>query len=265
MREPTKRCQFCDSRMATNKMQCPSCMMLQGGVQISQKDETVLLKDVSESTETRIETGPWDKAFSGGMLAGRVWLIGGGPGAGKSTLMLQLCNAFIKQFQKETLYIAAEETGGQIRSRAVRLEAPFLLDRLRLLPIGANGDIGEMLVRHKPCFAVVDSVSKLTKDLEEQAEIIDRLKTYAITLGIPVFVVAHISKESDFAGIMKLQHNPDALFTFFSADDGTRTLFVEKNRDGQAQIRMAFGMTEKGLFSMLCNVCKENVYMCTCA
>lgn len=265
----TKPCVYCEARMHVDKTQCPSCLSWQRNTVIRSIDETMLLSEVNDANEARITTGPWDDAFGGGMLGGRVWMIGGGPGAGKSTLLTQLSDAMATQSQKETLYIAAEENGPQIKSRAKRLglKSPHLI---RLLPMGSRMNIGEVLKQRKPALAVIDSVSTLVADLDEQCRLAEAMKSYATMLNIPIWLISQITLEGDFAGKVKLQHAVDALFTFYADDTGVRSLFVEKNRDGQAQIKQAWAMRRKGepqegmLYPVMCESGQHNLYMCTC-
>ena len=264
-----KQCVYCEAMMHVDKAQCPSCLSWQRNIVVRSLDETVLLSDVDDTNDIRMPTGPWDDAFGGGMLTGRVWMIGGAPGAGKSTLMTQISDAIATLTNRETLYIAAEENAKQIKTRAKRLglKSPHLI---RLLPMGTRMNIGEVLKQRKPCLAVIDSVSTLTADLDEQCRLAETMKSYATLLDIQIWLVAQISQEGDFAGKLKLQHAVDALFTFYADDAGIRTLFVEKNRDGQAQIKQAYAMRRKGeplegsLYPVLCESEQHNLYMCSC-
>ena len=246
-----RSCKSCGKTFDVLKMQCPSCKAWDAPTVVS-NDETILLSDVSELAIRRINTGPWDKIFSSnqstgetGVVSCQAMLIGGAPGSGKSTLSLQLSDEIAEIEKREVLYIAAEEAAPQIKDRGIRLKIrnPSLV---RVYPLGAGSDIGEIIQRRKPCAIIVDSLQGLTKNLEQQVEYCKALKEYSVVLDAPSIIISQVTKQEDMAGLMALQHEVDTCALFTIIDKHKRLLENEKNRFGQLQ-RIFFKMTETGL------------------
>ncbi len=227
-----RMCLYCSTPFPSMAGQCPSCRMHQAP-QIAGKstlssegllDLTVLMSDVDEGEIERYDIGDLNYCFGGGVAKTGVHLIGGAPGAGKSTKSLQICGTLIANNPGEMLYIAAEETVKEVTGRGRRLQiAPEHMKRLRLLPISALGDIAGILLAMKPrglIAAVFDSLPGIVADNAEAVTFCTSLKAYAVDLNAPMIVIDHINKQEDFAGLMKLQHAVDATFTLFPARSG---------------------------------------------
>lgn len=247
-------CTRCNSRLPKNRSQCPSCHawnhVAKGG-----GNETALLSEVVSAEVDRLSSGPYDKCFGGspgayGIVSTSVTLLGGAPGAGKSTLAIQLADGLLSKAPgKEVFYLAAEEEAAGVKARGERLRLPHLnrirVPRSRDVVVEA---VEQILTRHKPIAIIVDSIQALTGgDINVQAGLARAAKDWAVKLKAPVILVSQINKADDFAGSMALQHEVDATISFFEEQDGTRLLSTVKNRHGGANIWVRFMMTETGL------------------
>jgi DNA repair protein RadA/Sms len=217
-----------------------------------------LLSEVDESGSgvVHIATGPWDACFGvsyvtkkAGIVVGSVNLVGGVPGAGKSTLSLQLANALARSLKKEVVYIAAEEDLLAVKERAKRLG----LDSLHLIQgISALGgmqtELGGLLLQVRPSGIILDSLPGLGLETPEQGvEYVSALKGYAVELQCPIIVIDHATKADDLAGLLALQHAVDATLVMYVNPDESRTLTPLKNRNGPCDVEVRLLMTEHGL------------------
>jgi len=218
-------------------------------------DGTVTLDDAQTKTLEVISTGPWDVCYrkssqpnvTPGVVLGSVVLLGGVPGAGKSTHALQLCDKMAKATKREGLYIAAEENSTQIRDRADRLKVEHR-QLIRLLPMGVHADLGSLLLSRRPAFIVIDSLPGLIGDMEEAADFCKNIKPYAVDLNCPAIIIDHVTKDHDIAGLMALQHHVDTLLVLSAYDDTPiREMTVKKNRFGEANFSISLIMTAEGL------------------
>jgi len=205
-----------------------------------------------EFPRTPTGLGEFDRVLGGGLVDGSVSLIGGDPGIGKSTLLLQ-CAALLSEHQS-VLYIAGEESPGQIALRA---------ERLGVLKSGidivAEIDISEILKKlekQRPAHIVVDSIQTVYDPEFQSApgtvaqvrECAAHLTRYAKSTGSSVFLVGHVTKEGSLAGPKVLSHMVDAEL-LFEGDPGTsfRILRAMKNRFGAVNEIGVFAMGESGL------------------
>ena len=205
----------------------------------------------------RVLTGIVDKCFGGGKGIAKtaVILLAGDPGAGKTTLCLQLSDIFAGIFNQLVLYIANEQHYSELNDTATRLQ----LKHMPLIHIvkamgGVQHDIGEMLLHYKPCLTILDSVTKWSgEDMNEAVTICQRFKDYTVRLNAPTIVINQVTKSGDHAGLNKMKHAVDATAMFEILGDGptdTRRLHIEKNRNGPAPISQYFEMVESGLFEI---------------
>ncbi len=212
------------------------------------------LNEVTELSETRISTGngELDRVLGGGLVLGSVVLIGGDPGIGKSTLLLQVMASIAQQ--SPVLYVSGEESLGQIASRAQRLD----------LPINGVTALAETCVEKvlaqaspaKPKVMVADSIQTLWSELLTAApgsvsqvrESAARLVRFAKESGTSVFLVGHVTKEGGIAGPRVLEHMVDAVL-YFEGESGSRfrVLRAFKNRFGAVNELGVFAMGDKGL------------------
>lgn len=212
------------------------------------------LRDVPVRAESRLKTGldELDRVLGGGLVAGSVVLIGGDPGIGKSTLLLQtLCHLSATH---SVLYITGEESLQQVKLRAERLE--LSAGHLHLL---AETHVERMLSiaqTQAPQVIVVDSVQTLYTELLSSApgsvgqvrESAAQWVRYAKQTGVAVFLVGHVTKEGTLAGPRVLEHMVDTVLYFEGqSDDRFRMIRAVKNRFGAVNELGIFAMTDKGL------------------
>lgn len=212
------------------------------------------LKDVRHSEEARVSTGigEFDRVLGGGLVEGAVVLVGGDPGIGKSTLLLQAVAAMSASFP--ALYVTGEESLAQVAGRAVRLGLP--LDDLQALAETGIEKILDHAVAARPKLIVADSVQTLWTEsltaapgsVSQVRESAARLVRYAKETGTAVFLVGHVTKEGGIAGPRVLEHMVDAVL-YFEGESGSRfrVLRAFKNRFGAVNELGVFAMGEKGL------------------
>ncbi len=208
----------------------------------------------AEDASQRLTTGlsELDRVLGGGWVPGSVVLLGGDPGIGKSTLLLQVQDALAAQ--RQSLYVTGEESAAQVAMRARRLG----LDPARLACLtetSLEGVLGTAAER-RPAFMVVDSIQTLWTDALQSApgavaqvrECAARLVQFAKQTGCAVVLVGHVTKEGALAGPRVLEHMVDAVL-YFESDSGSRYRLIRavKNRFGAANELGVFAMTDRGL------------------
>lgn len=212
------------------------------------------ITEVEATDELRFHTGmnELDRVLGGGAVQGSLVLVGGAPGIGKSTLMLQICDNLCK-FSK-VLYVSGEESERQIKLRAQRLGVQnnnlFLLSETNLEEITA---VVEQL---KPDILIVDSIQTIYNgdsnaspgSVAQVKECTMTLMHLAKTLGVTVFVVGHINKEGSLAGPKVLEHMVDCVLHFEGEEHNSyRILRAAKNRFGATNEIGVFEMGDQGL------------------
>lgn len=212
------------------------------------------LKDVIHSEQARASTGigEFDRVLGGGLAEGAVVLIGGDPGIGKSTLLLQTLAQMAGSLPG--LYVTGEESLAQVAGRAARLGLP--LDGLRALAETCVERILEQAIVARPRFLIADSIQTLWTEtltaapgsVSQVREAAARLVRYAKETGTAVFLVGHVTKEGGIAGPRVLEHMVDAVL-YFEGDVGSRfrVLRAFKNRYGAVNELGVFAMGDKGL------------------
>jgi len=253
------RCYVCAAALIPGMRQCKKCKAWNNIAPIAALDEsTVLLGEAIGKPVERIKTGLVDSVFGGGIVRTSCNLLGGEPGAGKTTLSLQLSDIFCDKFPgKETLYIANEQSPEELTETAKRLQLRNM-KRIRIVKAmgGFAHDIGDLLLRYMPCFIVLDSVTKWAGEDNNLAVIIcQRLKDYCVKLNCPALVINQVTKSGDHAGLNKMQHAVDMTGMFdIELDDGEeltpetlRRLWSLKNRFGPAPVEQFFAMSSGGL------------------
>lgn len=216
------------------------------------------LEEVGVTLETRMPTGigEFDRVLGGGLVAGSVVLIGGDPGIGKSTILLQTATnmAASDSLAGSALYITGEESLSQVAMRAKRLGLPT--DRLRVLAETNVDTICLALSTEQPAVAIIDSIQTLFTDaiqsapggvaqIRESAAILTR---YAKQTGTALFLVGHVTKEGSLAGPRVLEHMVDTVLYFEGESDSRfRMIRAVKNRFGAVNELGIFGMTDMGL------------------
>jgi DNA repair protein RadA/Sms len=218
----------------------------------------VALKDIDNLEVRREVTGleEFDRVLGGGIVPGSVILIGGEPGVGKSTLVLEVSGILAKK-EKKILYYSGEESAAQIKLRANRLGIDA--GNIYLLTLGMLEDLKSAVQEMRPDLLIIDSIQTINSQKASlisgsissmryvTAEIIDLAKSN----NISVFIIGHITKEGQIAGPKTLEHMVDVVF-YFQGEIKTdlRILRAEKNRFGAIDEVGIFQMSEKGLTSI---------------
>lgn len=254
----TRPCKVCLRPFDSKRSQCPMCKTWNTSMLMAGTTGTKLLSQVKRRTNTRIFTKYLDRALQGpggpGMVDTSVLLLGGAPGAGKSTICLQVLSEACSRLNREGLYIGMEESEEEILDRAIRLDVR--LDLVRIYPMGASTDIGDEIAKAKPCMLIVDSIPGLTGgDPQAAVDMCTNLKAFSVLHKFPTIVIDHVTKQDEFAGFMALEHAVDATATFFAIEtDGDRKeenwireLKVLKNRNGPSHQSTFYEMGETGL------------------
>lgn len=197
--------------------------------------------------------GEIDRVLGGGLVAGSVVLIGGEPGVGKSTLLLQIAG-FMSEREGIVLIASAEESAHQVAMRALRLGLDG--DAIQLVSDDDTDAIVALTEKVRPDLLVVDSIQTVgVKELSSGAggvaqvrESAARLVRLAKTTGVPVVLIGHVTKEGGLAGPKLLEHMVDVvLYLEGDPDRGFRVLRSIKNRFGPTQVSGMFDMQSEGL------------------
>ena len=212
------------------------------------------IREVDTDGEIRFSTGmgELDRVLGGGAVAGSLVLVGGAPGIGKSTLLLQICARLCAD--RRVLYVSGEESERQLNLRAQRLgvapEELYILSETRL------SDVVEAVEQTQPDILIVDSIQTMYNEENDSSPgSISQVKDCAMTMmqlsktqGITIFVVGHINKDGNIAGPKVLEHMVDCVL-YFEGDSNTsyRLLRAAKNRFGSTNEIGVFEMLESGL------------------
>ncbi len=268
------QCQACGTHASKWSGQCPGCgewnTLLESALpaprrtartgQLRGVDETpariVDADEVAAEAEGHKSLGivELDRALGGGLVPGSVVLIGGDPGIGKSTLLLQALASHAKDQQQRPLYVTGEESLRQVTLRAQRLG--LSTERLRLLAETQVEQIVALAARERPTVMVIDSIQTMATDTLQSApghvaQIRDsaaRLVRFAKQSETAVMLIGHVTKEGAIAGPRVLEHMVDAVLYFESESDSRfRVIRAVKNRFGAANELGFFAMTERGL------------------
>lgn len=219
------------------------------------RQEPVILKDISLSEDERQTTqiGELNRVLGGGIVPGSLVLVGGDPGIGKSTLLLQVCRNLAEK-QVSVLYISGEESLRQIKLRANRIGQ--FTDKMQLLCETNLEVIREVIERRKPDVVVIDSiqtmfhedVSSAPGSVSQVRESTNILMQIAKGMGVSIFIVGHVTKEGNVAGPRVLEHMVDTVL-YFEGDRHAsyRILRAVKNRFGSTNEIGVFEMCNTGL------------------
>lgn len=216
--------------------------------------EVTLLSNVALSEEPRFTSGlaELDRVLGGGFVPGSVILIGGDPGAGKSTILLQtMCHA---ARERAVLYVSGEESLQQIAARAKRLA--LATDGVKMLAECSVERVLEAACDERPQILVIDSIQVMQTEAVEAAaggvsqvrESAQALTRYAKANGVVLIMVGHVTKDQSLAGPMTLSHMVDTQVMLSSTEDARyRLMRTTKNRFGAVNELGVFAMTEQGL------------------
>ena len=259
-------CTQCGNETPRWQGQCPSCgawntiteqkqtAAKQGSKPVFSGRKARPITNLDETDEIRFLTGmgELDRVLGGGAVRGSLVLVGGAPGIGKSTLLLQIC-AQLCTFAK-VLYVSGEESERQIKMRANRLKVES--DTLMVLSETELGSILESVQEETPDILIIDSIQTMF-DAEQDASpgSITQVKACTMTLmqlaksrGITVFVIGHVNKDGAIAGPKVLEHMVDCVLYFEGDRHSTyRILRAAKNRFGATNEIGVFEMENNGL------------------
>lgn len=264
-------CQECGYESAKWMGQCPGCRAWNTFVEETvsakkttssntgkapeKRQEPVILKEISLSEEERQTTkiGELDRVLGGGIVPGSLVLVGGDPGIGKSTLLLQVCRN-LAELGVSVLYISGEESLRQIKLRANRIGT--FNEKLMLLCETNLEAIREVIERKKPEIVVIDSIQTMFHEdissapgsVSQVRESTNVLMQIAKGMGISIFIVGHVTKEGNVAGPRVLEHMVDTVL-YFEGDRHAayRILRAVKNRFGSTNEIGVFEMRSTGL------------------
>lgn len=220
------------------------------------QSEVCSLADVEQEEQARSSVGisELDRVLGGGLVKGSVTLIGGDPGIGKSTLLLQMLSQLDVNTGIKSLYVTGEESQQQVGLRGQRLGLP--LAGLRILTENHLEKIIHIASQEQPKVIVVDSIQTVYSDLLQSApgavaqvrECAAQLVRFAKQTGMALILVGHVTKDGALAGPRVLEHMVDTVL-YFEGDNSSRFRIVRaiKNRFGAVNELGLFAMTEKGL------------------
>jgi DNA repair protein RadA/Sms len=265
----TYSCMECGGQTLKWQGQCPHCQSWNTLIEavaertasrfapVSETGQVQNLSEVEDGEEARYSSGiaEFDRVLGGGLVEGGVVLLGGDPGIGKSTLLLQaLCQMSQSSPRREVLYVSGEESARQVALRARRMaldaNAIHLLAEIRLEQIQA------VLSERRPGVAVIYSIQTIYSDALQSApgsvaqvrECAAQLTRLAKASGTCMILVGHVTKEGSLAGPRVLEHMVDTVL-YFEGDTHSsfRMIRAFKNRFGAVNELGVFAMTEKGL------------------
>lgn len=264
-------CQSCGYESAKWSGQCPACREWntfaeepaaprQKGVTAGKKrggerKKPVSLEHIESKDQERISTGmsELDQVLGGGIVPGSLVLVGGDPGIGKSTLLLQVCRNLAERLSK-ILYISGEESLQQIKMRASRIGT--FQESLQLLCETNLTDIEEAVLQEKPQVVIIDSIQTMYQEdissapgsVSQVREATGVLMRLAKEQNITIFIVGHVTKEGTVAGPRVLEHMVDTVL-YFEGDRHAsyRILRGVKNRFGSTNEIGVFEMLDTGL------------------
>ncbi len=217
--------------------------------------DVMTMRDIETGSQTYISSGldELDRVLGGGIVEGSLILVGGDPGIGKSTLLLQVCN-HLSATGKRVLYVSGEESARQIKLRARRLGAQD--SGMQVLTENAMDMVEEKLRAAAPDFCVIDSIQTMYRpemgsapgSVSQVRESASLLMRYAKTEGCAIVLVGHVTKEGALAGPRVLEHMVDVVL-YFEGDHQHeyRLLRAAKNRFGSVNELGIFEMTGEGM------------------
>ena len=260
-------CQNCGHEENKWLGQCPMCkewntfveeavsVTKSSTVKLSKDTKIVSLKDIETNNEERIRSRiqELDRVLGGGIVPGSLVLVGGDPGIGKSTLLLQVCQKLCED-KKQVLYISGEESLKQIKLRANRMGE--FKEELYLLCETNLEIIRSVIEKRKPDIVVIDSIQTMYSEevasapgsVSQVRESTNVFMQLAKGLGISIFIVGHVTKEGTVAGPRVLEHMVDTVL-YFEGDRHAsyRILRGVKNRFGSTNEIGVFEMRQNGL------------------
>ncbi|MGN1481967.1 DNA repair protein RadA [Porcipelethomonas sp.] len=217
-------------------------------------DKILELEEIDVDDDVRYKTGinEFDRVLGGGLVKGSIVLLGGAPGIGKSTLLLQICQYLGEEYS--ILYVSGEESARQIKIRAQRLNVDT--DGLYILTVTDAEAICDTISSSKPDIVIIDSIQTMNipqitsspGSLTQVRECTNLFMHTAKSLEIPIIIVGHVNKDGAIAGPKVMEHIVDAVLYFEGERNMTsRILRTVKNRYGSTNEIGVFEMMDKGL------------------
>ncbi len=260
-------CSQCSYESAKWYGQCPSCgewncmeesivntSVTKKTTNLAGRSSAVSIDEISETNEIRYDTGisEFNRVLGGGLVKGSLVLIGGDPGIGKSTILLQACKNLSEN--KKVLYVSGEESASQIKLRAGRLGVSG--KNLLVLCETDAEYIAEVIRTDKPDVVIIDSIQTMsitdiqstTGSITQVRECTNLFMHTAKSLSVPIFIVGHVNKDGNIAGPKVLEHIVDTVL-YFEGDKNMsyRILRAVKNRFGSTNEIGVFTMCDTGL------------------
>jgi DNA repair protein RadA/Sms len=264
----TYHCTKCDVRFMKALARCTECGTwgsVKEGVPDTMAMNVIRMSEISPECTYKVPTGldELDAALDGGTVPGQVILLGGRPGAGKSTLVLEIADAMMKRGvlslesgkehrkkKNRCLLVSTEEDVEKIKARSLRIDKAHDI----LLCHQKEWSLIECdFADHQPEFGIIDSLNRIVEGRTEQGrvETLHRIYDYAHATAMTTFVIAHVNGDDEIAGMISLQHGADTILILERdrIESDIRALRVRKNRHGSEDYVGLFEMTEKGLYS----------------
>ena len=222
--------------------------------QLDMSDKIMELSEIDVNADVRYKTGvgELDRVLGGGLVKGSIVLLGGAPGIGKSTLLLQICQYLGENYS--VLYVSGEESARQIKVRAQRLGVDT--ESLYILTVTDAEAVCDTISQSEPDVVIIDSIQTMSLQgissspgsITQVRECTNMFMHTAKTLEIPIIIVGHVNKDGAIAGPKVMEHIVDAVLYFEGERNLTfRILRTVKNRFGSTNEIGVFEMLDKGL------------------
>jgi DNA repair protein RadA/Sms len=252
-------CPRCSADIPRGKSRCPACRAwvidndTPAATAASDLDEqSVCLADCVSVAKQRLDVGWLNPLFGGGIVLTSTCMIGGSPGAGKSTLIQQMWKMALMSYPtRKIISASAEECGGESRQRADRLGLTAEEQR-RVMVVDAmagNYNLIGAIAKHQPILVTIDSIQKYCgrHNYAAQEQLLAECKAIAVEYMCPFVIISQVNKDDDIAGANANQHETDANFVLTYDPDDIRYFDILKNRNGPSDVHLRMRMTARGL------------------